>query len=170
MTSTLIANGLNQAVALVESISPDQLDLPTPCAKWNVRQLTDHLVNSSAQMAVMARGDQADWSSLADHHDDPAPVLRRAADDIVAAYDAGSEVPQGMIAAELAVHTWDLATALGRDSAELDPAVAEVGYEFISGSLTDDNRGESFGPALPAPANANAYERIAAFAGRSVQD
>lgn len=166
---TLIANGLKQAVDLVESISPDQLDLPTPCAKWNVGDLTDHLVNSSKQMAVMAGGGEADWSSLADHHDDPAAVLRQAADDIVAAYDAGSEVPHGMIAAELAVHTWDLATALGRDSADLDPAVAEAGYEFMSGSLTEDRRGDSFGPEQPAPADANAYERIAAFAGRSVE-
>lgn len=170
MTSTLIASGLKQAVALVESISADQLDLPTPCSNWNVRDLTDHLVNSAAQLAVMARGEQADWSSLADHHDDPAPVLRQAADDIVAAYDAGSEVPQGMIAAELAVHTWDLATALGRDSAELDPAVADAGYAFMSESLTPDNRGDAFKPEQPAQASANSYERVAAFAGRSVQN
>ncbi len=170
MTSTFIANGLKQAVDLVESISPDQLDLPTPCASWNVRELTDHLVNSSAQMAVMARGEEADWSSLADHHDEPAPVLKQAGDDIVAAFDAGSEAPEGMIAAELSVHTWDLATALGRDTNELDPALAEAGYEFMSSSLTDDKRGDSFDPEQPAPKDANAYERIAAFAGRSVQD
>ena len=168
MSSTLLASGLDQAVAIVESISADQRDLPTPCTNWNVGELTDHLVNSAAQMAVMAHGGQADWSSLADHHDEPGPVLRRAADDIVAAFEGGAEAPQGMIAAELAVHTWDLATALGRDSGELDPAVAEAGYAFMSESLTDERRGDAFGPEQPAPEGANAYERIAAFAGRSV--
>lgn len=169
MPSNLIATGLDQAVALVQDISSDQLDLPTPCSDWNVRDLTDHLVNSSAQMAVMARGGEPDWSSLSDHHDDPAPVLRQAADEIVVALDSGeSKAPEGMLASEIAVHTWDLATALGRDTSELDPALAEAGYEFMSKSLTDDNRGNSFKPAKQAPEGANAYERIAAFAGRSV--
>lgn len=169
MTSNLIATGLDQAVALVESISADQHELPTPCTDWNVRDLTNHLVNSSAQMAVMAQGGQPDWGSLTDHHDDPAPVLRQAADDIVAALESGdSKAPEGMIASEIAVHTWDLATALSRDTNELDPALAEVGYEFMSTSLNDDNRGQAFKPEQQAPEGANAYERIAAFAGRSV--
>ncbi len=168
MSTSTLASGLDQAVDLVESISPDQLDLPTPCAKWNVSELTDHLTNSAAQMAVMAQGGKPDWSSLATHHDEPAPVLRQAGDDIVAAFEAGTEAPEGMIASELAVHTWDLATALGRDTSELDPALAEAGHAFMTKSLNDDNRGESFGPELPAPDGANAYERIAAFAGRQV--
>ena len=97
------------------------------------------------------------------------PVLRQAADEIVAAFDSGeSEAPEGMLAAELAVHTWDLATALGRDTNELDPALAEAGYAFMSESLTDERRGDAFNPEQPAPEGANAYERIAAFAGRSV--
>lgn len=169
MTSNLIASGLDQAVALVAGISDDQLELPTPCSDWNVRQLTDHLVNSSAQMAVMARGGEPDWTSLSDHHADPAPVLRQAADEIVAALESGeSQAPAGMIASEVAVHTWDLATALGRDTDELDPALAETGYAFMSESLTPERRGDAFKPEQLAPEGANAYERIAAFAGRSV--
>ncbi len=167
-SSTLIASGLDQAVTIVESISADQLDLPTPCSKWNVQELTDHLVNSAAQMAVMAQGGEPDWSALSDHHDEPAPVLRQAANDIVAAFEAGTNAPEGMVVSELAVHTWDLATALGRDTDELDPALAEAGYAFMSKSLTDERRGDAFDPELQAPEGANAYERIAAFAGRSV--
>ncbi|MDR7087623.1 uncharacterized protein (TIGR03086 family) [Aeromicrobium panaciterrae] len=170
MSPSTLATGLDQAVSLVASISADQLDLPTPCTKWNVGELADHLTNSAAQMAVMAQGGKPDWSSLADHHADPAPVLRQAADDIVAAFEAGTEAPEGMVVSELAVHTWDLATALGRDTNELEPAVAEAGYAFMTKSLTDENRGNAFDPEKAAPEGANAYERIAAFAGRSVQD
>ena len=71
-------------------------------------------------------------------------------------------------AAELAVHAYDLATALGRATADLDPEIAETGYAFMSSSMSDDMRGEAFGPQQPAPADADAYQRIAAFAGRPV--
>ncbi len=169
MSPSTVAAGLDQAVTLVESISAEQLDLPTPCSKWNVRDLANHLTNSAAQMAVMAQGGKPDWSSLDTHHDSPAPVLRQAAADIIAAFEADTETPEGMVVSELAVHTWDLATALGRDTNELDPAVAEAGYAFMTKSLTDDNRGDAFAPEQAAPEGANAYERIAAFAGRSVQ-
>lgn len=169
MNTSLIAAGLDQAVALVSSVSPEQLELPTPCTEWNVRQLTDHLVNSAAQIAVMARGEQPDWGSLDDHHSDPATALRRVGDEILAAFEAGSEAPEGMVAAELSVHSWDLATALGRDSGELDQALAEAGYAFVHSELTDDRRGDAFSPAQPAPEDANAYERLAAYAGRTVR-
>jgi hypothetical protein len=66
------------------------------------------------------------------------------------------------------VHTWDLATALGRPTGTLDPDVAEHGRAFMLASLTDDNRSPAFGPERPAPADADAYTRIAAFAGRPV--
>jgi hypothetical protein len=35
-------------------------------------------------------------------------------------------------------------------------------------NLTADGRGPAFGPEQPAPAGADAYQRIAAFAGRRV--
>jgi hypothetical protein len=38
----------------------------------------------------------------------------------------------------------------------------------MQANLTDDNRGPVFGPEQPAPDGAGAYQRIAAFAGRSV--
>ena len=73
-----------------------------------------------------------------------------------------------MAAAEFAVHTYDLTMALGRATASLDPEVAEVGLAFLTSSLTEDMRGDEFGHAQSAPANADAYQRIAAFARRSV--
>jgi hypothetical protein len=66
------------------------------------------------------------------------------------------------------VHTWDLAAALGRSSGDLDPEVAERGLVFMHANLTNDNRSPAFGPEQPAPDSADAYLRIAAFAGRPV--
>jgi hypothetical protein len=88
---------------------------------------------------------------------------------LVEALDASDGAfPQGMAAAELAIHAYDLTTALRATTADLDPEVAEVGLAFMTSSMTDDMRGDAFGPEQSAPADADAYERIAAFAGRSV--
>jgi hypothetical protein len=38
----------------------------------------------------------------------------------------------------------------------------------MAASMTDEMRGDAFAPERPAPADADAYQRIAAFAGRSV--
>jgi uncharacterized protein (TIGR03086 family) len=68
--------------------------------------------------------------------------------------------------AELAVHTWDLARAIGH-SPHLDPEVAERGLAFMSSALTPEVRGESFGPPVPVADDAPVYDRLAAFAGRT---
>jgi hypothetical protein len=38
----------------------------------------------------------------------------------------------------------------------------------MTASLTDDNRSAAFAPAKDAPAGADGYARLAAFAGRTV--
>jgi uncharacterized protein (TIGR03086 family) len=168
VTTSIVNRGLDQLGALLRTVTPDEAQRRTPCSEWTVADLSDHIVNSVAGMAVMARGGQPDWANST-HHDDPALALDQQGRALVEALDAGeSAFPEGMAAAELAVHTYDLATALGGATADLDPEVAEAGHAFMASSMTDEMRGNAFGPEQPAPADANAYERIAAFAGRSV--
>lgn len=168
MSTSIITRGLDQLGGLLASVTPEDVEKATPCSEWSIADLSDHIVNSVAGMATMARGGQPDWAAST-HHDDPASALHREGRDLAGALDSpDSAFPQGMAAAELAVHAYDLATALGTPTADLDPDVAEAGLAFMSSSLTDDRRGDAFGPEQPAPADADAYERIAAFAGRSV--
>jgi len=167
--TTLIARGLDQLASLLDDVTPDQASLPTPCSDWTIADLADHVVGTTTQFAVMAQGGQPDWGAPTKHEDQPAAALRRRTGELVTALEAGDgSFPVGMAAGELAVHTWDLATALGRDTADLDPAIAEAGHAFMSESLTDQMRGDSFGPEQQAPADADAYQRAAAFAGRAV--
>ncbi|MBB3084150.1 hypothetical protein [Geodermatophilus sabuli] len=70
--------------------------------------------------------------------------------------------------AELAVHTWDLATAIGRTTGDLDAEVAQRGSASMRAGLTDGHRGPAFGPEQRTPEGADACQRTAAFAGRSV--
>lgn len=168
MATSTVARGIDQLVDLLRSATPADADRATPCADWTVADLSDHIVNSTAGMVTMARGGEPDWSAAA-HHDDPAGALEAQGRELREVLEAGSgSFPDGMAAAELAVHAYDLATGLGRGTADLDAEVAEAGYAFMSTSLTDEMRGDAFGPRQSAPADAGPYERLAAFAGRTV--
>jgi uncharacterized protein (TIGR03086 family) len=161
--------GLDQLAELVATVGPDDLDKPTPCTDWQVRDLVDHVLHSTAGMAKAARGEQVDWSAPTPHADDPVAAFGERAQELrTVMADAGEAANADWQLAELATHTWDLATALGRSTSDLDPVVAERGLGFMSAQLTDDKRGEAFQPEQQAPAGADAYQRIAAFAGRSV--
>lgn len=167
MATSIVARGLDQLGALLATVTTEDLGRATPCSEWTVADLSDHIVNSTAGMVTMAQGGQPDWANTA-HHDDPATALRAEGRALVEALATSDSFPEGMAAAELAVHAYDLATALGRPGAELDPAVAEAGFAFMSASMKDEMRGDAFGPEQPAPDGADAYQRLAAFAGRSV--
>lgn len=168
MTASIVARGLDQLGSLLREVSPEDHGRATPCSDWTVADLSDHIVNSTAGMVTMSQGGQPDWSSNP-HHDDPAAALEEHGRALVDGLSVDEPAfPVGMAAGELAVHTYDLATGLGRSTADLDPEIAQFGYEFMSASLTEDNRGGAFKPEQPAPDDADIYQRLAAFAGRSV--
>ncbi len=167
MTTSTVPTATAQLEGLIASVTPEQAEAPTPCRDWAVRDLVDHVVHSTGGMVQMLQGEEVDWSAPVVHHDDPLAEFRRRAADLAAAAEDG---PPGLATAELAVHAWDLATALGRSTDDFDPQVAEEGLAFMQANLTEDQRGGAFDPAQEPPAGANAYERIAAFAGRSVAE
>jgi len=161
--------GLDQLTALVAAVQPADLDKPTPCTDWQVRDLVDHILHSTAGMTKAARGEQVDWTAPTPHEDDPAAAFAKRASELRSVMaDAGEAANADWQLAEIATHSWDLATALGRSTADLDPVVAERGLGFMSAQLTDDKRGAAFQPEQQPPAGADAYQRIAAFAGRTV--
>ena len=169
----LLTVALDQAADLLGRVGDDELSASTPCTDWSVSDLVDHLVNAPAHFTTMMRGEQPDWGAPPPHvGSDREPRFRAAGDELVEAWRAGGDgdrpSPLEWQLAELAVHTWDLATAVHRPIGDLDPAVAERGLAFMQQGLTADNRAPVFGPERPAPPDADAYARIAAFAGREV--
>jgi uncharacterized protein (TIGR03086 family) len=167
----VLSRALDQTGDVLAQVHVDQLSLPTPCSDWTVAELAAHLVATPGRFLQMLRGEEADWSATpAPIADRAAETFRNAADDLLHAWHQQPEETPGADwqTAELAVHTWDLATALGRPTATLDPEVAERGAAFMRANLTEDNRGPVFGPEQQAPENADPYTRLAAFAGRSV--
>jgi uncharacterized protein (TIGR03083 family) len=164
---TVLRRAVDQLAGVLDDVPSAALGEPTPCPEWTVRELVDHVVAAPARFAQLARGESVDWSATPAAGDRPAARFRANAEELLE-QAAGGAVPVDWQCAELAVHTWDLATALGRPTGDLDPEVAERGLAFMSANLTADNRGPAFGPERPAPEGADAYQRIAAFAGRSV--
>src|SRR3954467_15420747 len=166
----VLRRALDQLADLLGDVPSGALADPTPCPSWNVQDLVDHIVAAPSRFARMARGEAVDWSETPAAGRDAAAQFRSHGEDLIGAVAGapGSPVSLDWQCAELAVHTWDLATALGRPTADLDAEVAERGLAFMRAGLTQDNRDPAFGPEQPAPAGADPYERSAAFAGRTV--
>ncbi len=164
-----LSRALDQAGDVLAAVHADDLDKPTPCGDWSVRDLACHLASAPARFLQMSRGEEVDWSAAPQVPDGTwATTFRSGADDLIHHWHGvppDETAGAGWQTAEMAVHTWDLARALGRDE-PLDDEVAEAGLEFMRTSLTDDNRAPVFAPPVPVADDASPYDRLAAFAGR----
>jgi uncharacterized protein (TIGR03086 family) len=178
----VLARALEQMRALIAQVRPDQTSLPTPCKSWNVRALLDHVVADMPRFIDAAHGGQPDYSSaMPSAAPNWAPEFARQSDELVTAWRdardpakmAAGEAPrefQYMQVAEMAVHAWDLAAPLGLTS-DLDPDVADYSAEWMGPMLVPKYRGseadgKAFGPLVEVPADAPAYDRLAALSGR----
>ena len=164
-----LARALDQAGRALDTVSDDNLDDPTPCSDWTVGQLAAHVATGPGTWARMARGEEVDWSVVPDvPTGDLSSTFRTGADELLAAMRGLPEDQQGQASfqvAEYAVHSWDLTRGTGADL-ELDDSLAEAGLVAMQGGLTDENRRGAFGTEVSVPADASAYERLAAFSGR----
>ena len=167
-----LRTALDQAADVLDRVDAADLARPTPCSDWDVGALVDHLVAQPAHFTTMMRGEKPEWSAAPPHLDAGwADAFRASAADLLGAWDAVQGDPPTSPAwqcAEISVHTWDLATALGVPLDGLDQAPAEAGLAFMTQMLKPEMRQSAFGPEQPAPSGADAYGRIAAFAGRTV--
>lgn len=166
----VLSRAIDQAGDVLDHVHADHLGRPTPCRDWDVASLIDHLVAQPGHFLTMMRGGEPDFSATPPHVAESwGPVFRVAGDDLLHhwhEHEGDAPVPADWQIAELATHTWDVATAIGYPVDRLDPEVAERGLAFMRANLTDDNRGEAF--AAEVATDGGPYERLAAFAGRAV--
>jgi uncharacterized protein (TIGR03086 family) len=166
----VLSRAIDQAGDALASIHRDDWDRPTPCGDWKVRDLAAHLAAAPEHFLQQARGEDVDWSAKADVADGGwADHFRTRGDDLIHHWHEQPDDQTdgaGWQTAEIAVHTWDLARAI-KQVDDLDDEVAEAGLAFLQQGLTDENRGNVFGPAVAVADDAPAYDRLAAFAGRN---
>ncbi|MCZ4099998.1 TIGR03086 family protein [Streptomyces sp. So13.3] len=190
MTAMLDLGPAAQRLAdLLSAIPDEQLTAPTPCAKYTLGDLLDHVDGLSHAFLIAARktplseGSQppspdasrlgADWrtripeqlTTLAEAWRDPA------------AWEGMTEVggvtmPAGMIGRvglnELTIHGWDIARATGQPFSA-DVQTLEGCREFVEPLAAPGQspaRQGIFGPAVAIPSDAPLLDRIVALTGR----
>ena len=168
--------------ALVDHVGTSW-DAPTPCTDWSVRELVDHVTSEQmwvpellAGTAIADVGDRFDGDVLGD---DPVATWRLAVDAAVAAFaQEGAlgrtvELSSGPRAAheyldemvtDLAIHGWDLATALHVDET-IDPLTVDrllIEWTDRAGELGHP----MFADPLPTEPSDDPQTRLLAFFGR----
>lgn len=165
---------LTQAADLLDTVTAEDLGRPTPCTEWDVRRLANHLIAQPRVFVTMLQGSPPGWNGREDYAENLGAELRTRGNALinlwreVAASGAEVMVDPDWQAAEIAVHTWDLATALGRPTASLNQSVAERALVTMDRILGPVRKGRAFADALAAPAGSDAYGHLAAYAGRPV--
>lgn len=142
---------------VVAAVRPEQLGLATPCAAFDVRTLTGHIVAVLQRVAIIGAGgdpnaapahttDVADTDWLVAFDEQAAAAQRVWADDDVLTNVLTlpwTQLP-GAIALtiyvnEITVHTWDLAKATGQ-TPRWDEGVLQFAYDAIRQGLPADGR------------------------------
>jgi uncharacterized protein (TIGR03086 family) len=169
---------------LVDRIEPHQLDNPTPCDAFVVRDVLTHMIVLGGAFSYWFRGEDApEIAPPAVTSEVPAATFRRTMDALLdavrspGALERTIAAPIGtmpgdvfarLVAFDGVVHGWDLATATGV-AYDVPPAVVAAVHEFATAAITIDMRdGDTFKAETTAPADATQIERLAAWSGRSV--
>jgi uncharacterized protein (TIGR03086 family) len=185
-----LESAAREVVRLLDGVTEDRLDDPTPCAGTPVAALLDHFMGLSLAFIWAARKttppeDGPGPGSASAEHLDPQwrTLLPRRLGELVEAWrdpiawegmtEAGSVTmpaeQMGVVALdELALHGWDLARATGQPFT-CDPADTAAVLAFTSASARPEQaagREGIFGPVVEVPADAPAFDRALGFAGR----
>ena len=175
---------LAATATVVDGVAERQLDLPTPCDGWNVRELLNHIVSGNYWAAELAAGrsiadvgDRLDGDTLGD---DPAAAYREsaglaaAAFNVAGAMDAPCAVSYGPVPGsiycghrilDVTIHGWDLAKATGQDTT-LDPELVDAVAAIISPQLDMLAGSGMFGTTVGIGADADAQTRLLSQLGR----
>lgn len=182
------------SVDIVNAVTLDDLDRPTPCAGWNLADLLAHMTVQHYGFAAAARGNGADlavWqpTTVADAvATDPAGAYAKAAADVLDAFSVdgvldatfalpefgpGATVPGAMAIGfhfvDYVVHGWDVARTI--DAAfELPTDVISAVLPLALGVPDGEFRetpGSPFARAITSTDGVSDLDRILLHLGRS---
>lgn len=173
----LLDRSLAYTRVALSRVTDDDLDRPTPCADWDLRQLLRHMDDGLDAFTEGAGGRVAVTPS--GNAQVTVASLQRKACDLLGTWsaDATPEVSRVgglrvdtsllVLAAtlEITVHGWDVGATLGRArpvperlAAELLPVAGEL--------VTSSDRHRRFGVPVTVPPTASVDRRLLGFLGR----
>ena len=184
----LLRRTVQELQRLVDNTKPEQLDAPTLCTEWRVRDLLNHLTGGATMFAMSVEdGDVADevlGQLLGSDQlgDDYKGAVVSSSNRAVAAFDAPGALDKmvklpfgtmpGAIALNIAVfdvttHCCDLARATDQqvDDEALVESALEIGRQMIGPDMRAPGL---FGAEQSAADGATPADRLLAFAGRQV--
>jgi uncharacterized protein (TIGR03086 family) len=173
-----------EVARIVAGVRDDQMGDATPCTGTTVAALLDHLVGltlafrAAAEKTTFDGGPSADADHLAP---DWRTLLPAQLEALAAAWRdpgawegtteaGGVRMPAPAMAVvavnEVLVHGWDLAVATGQPY-RADPACVQACSEMVGdrSDATDEPAG-LFGPVVPVPDDAPAFDRLLGQTGR----
>jgi uncharacterized protein (TIGR03086 family) len=171
---------------LVDGTRPDQLDNPTPCADFTVRDLINHVASGATMFAIAFDQGSVPEAELGPLFgdvlgDDYKAALASAIDKAGTAFtkpgalDGKVTLPFGEFAREDAlglavfdvmVHAWDLASATGQEL-RLTDADAAIGLELAREHIVDAMRdGNTFADIVIVDEESGAWAELVAYTGR----
>jgi uncharacterized protein (TIGR03086 family) len=168
----------------IKQVGPDDWDKPTPCTDWTVRDLVNHIVveqlwvpDMLAGRTVAEVGDKFDGDRLGD---DPLAVWQEASRTAREAWlepgvvertvhlsysDETAEEYGWQMTTDLAVHGWDLATALGAPAGIPDELASRL-ISYLEPQLAVWSGSSMFAEPVPVPGDAAPPTRLVALLGR----
>jgi uncharacterized protein (TIGR03086 family) len=171
--------------ARVQAIKDDRWDAATPCPEWDVRALVNHIVGENRWMPPLLEGktiaevgDRFDGDLLGD---DPKAAWNDSAAEAVAAVRADGAMDRTVhlsfgdfpgrdytmqLFADLMIHGWDLARAIGADE-RLDPELVEACAAWFTPLEEVYRSAGAVGPRPETPPDAGAQTRLLAAFGRA---
>jgi uncharacterized protein (TIGR03086 family) len=162
---------------VLRGVGPDDGDRPTPCAKYGVDELIEHLVGSIVALGSAAGGQveaAAPGAPAEERVAGPAAQAleawrRRGVDGMVelGPLQLPAGIAAGILSIEFLVHAWDLAVATGQTvevSEALSDHVLDVARQVIAPQMRD---GDRFAEEIAAGPDASNLERLVAFTGRT---
>jgi uncharacterized protein (TIGR03086 family) len=184
MSTEHLSRAFISTAAILSVVQSDQLDMPTPCASWDVRGLINHFVGSARWATAAILGDEiapedivgSDFSACYDESMHAALVAFGSGGALEKAVllpfgEVSGAALMGIATGDQFTHGWDLARAIGLHT-DLDPELADALLVQAQGMIPEESRGPNgaapFGPVVTPPAEASPADRLAAFLGRSM--
>jgi uncharacterized protein (TIGR03086 family) len=174
---------LTRTGQIIDAVTTADLARPTPCEKWSLSRLLEHVVNENHGYGNSSMGAPAIvsiWYS-ADLKPDPQRAYQASADWVTHAFtDPGlwdpfevrefgyfpAQVAFGMHFVDILVHGWDIAVSIGQPYRPDDESVAAA-LAIVATWPRTSPRLREFGRRVTVPDDAPDFARLLGLLGRS---